>query len=84
MGGTKPPIEILGLFKFQLVHCGDTEATVNVNYFTRDTGSEIGAQKCCGVAHIFNGNGAANRRNRFTVRQHFTKIFNARSGECTD
>ena len=58
MGGARPPIEVLGLFKFQLVHCGDAEATVNVYDFTRDTGREIGAQKCCGVTHIFNGNSA--------------------------
>lgn len=35
MGGARPPIEDLRLFQFQLVHCRDTEATIDVNDFTR-------------------------------------------------
>ena len=52
MGGARPPIEDLRLFQFQLVHCRDTEATIDVNDFTRDAGSKIGAQKCCGCPHL--------------------------------
>ena len=88
MGGRKNPPhrgeEGKNLFQFQLVHGGDIEPAVNVNDFTGDTRGQVRAQEGCAVAHIFNGDGATDRGDRFAVRQHFTEIFNARSSQRTD
>ena len=72
------------LFDFQLVHGGDVEAAVNVNDFAGDAGRQVGAQECCAVTHVFSGDGATDRSDRFAVRQHFTEIFDTGSRQGTD
>jgi len=65
------------LFQFQFVHRGDAEAAINVNDFTGDAACQIRAEERGRVADIFDGDGTANRGNRFAMRQHLTEIFDA-------
>ena len=55
-----------------------------MNDFTGDTRRQVGAQEGCAVTHVFNGDGATDRGDRFAVRQHFTEIFNTGRGQRTD